>query len=181
MLLDDENGTTAVCVIAEREGGEGMITRKSARAIVLNKQHQIFLFRYTFDFFAEKQSVWITPGGGLEEGEAFEDALAREVYEEMGVRLTEPAPFVFYRTPLYELKNGETVQSEERFYLVYCEDMSFSCDGWSESEAKRMTAGKWWSVEEIRESGAKFFSEDIIRILERLSKGDVPKDPEEIR
>lgn len=158
-----------------------MLTRKSARAIVLNKQHQIFLFRYTFDFFAEKQSIWITPGGGLEEGESFEDALAREMYEELGIKLTKPAPFVFYRTPVYELKTGETVRSEERFYLVYCEDTSFSYNGWSESETKRMTAGKWWSVEEIKRSGEKFFAEDIIGILERLSQGDVPREPEEIR
>ena len=160
---------------------EDMLIRKSARAIVLNRQHQLFLFRYTFDFFAEKQSVWITPGGGLEEEESFEDALKREVYEELGIKLMEPAPFVFFRTPIYELKNGETVQSEERFYLVYCENESFSYEGWSESETRRMTAGKWWSVEEIKKSEEKFFSEDIIEILERLSEGDVPTKTEEIR
>ena len=158
-----------------------MLTRKSSRAIVLDKQNQIFLFRYTFDFFADKESIWITPGGALEEGESFEDALKRELFEEMGMELKEQAPFVFYRTPMYELKNGETVRSEERFYLIYCEDESFSYDGWSESETKRMTAGKWWSVEEIKQSEETFFSEDVVEILERFSKGDVPGNPEEIR
>lgn len=157
-----------------------MQIRKSARAIVLNKQNQIFLFRYTFDFFAEKESIWITPGGGLDEGESYEDALKRELFEELGIRLSDSVPFVFYRTPLYELKNGETVQSEERFYLVYCDDASFFYNGWSESEMKRMTAGKWWSAEEIMKSEETFFSEDIAEILERLSEGDVPKEPEEI-
>ena len=98
----------------------------------------------------------------------------------MGMELKEQAPFVFYRTPMYELKNGETVRSEERFYLIYCEDESFSYDGWSESETKRMTAGKWWSVEEIKQSEETFFSEDVVEILERFSKGDVPGNPEEI-
>ncbi|MBQ8315756.1 MAG: NUDIX domain-containing protein [Lachnospiraceae bacterium] len=157
-----------------------MLTRKSSRAIVLNKQHQIFLFRYTFDFFAEEQSVWITPGGGLEEGESFEEALEREVYEELGIKLTEPASFAFYRTPLYELKNGETVRSEERFYLIYCDEKSFSYDGWSDSETRRMTAGKWWSVEEIRKSTEKFFSEDVVEILERLARGEISKESIEI-
>ncbi len=161
--------------------GENVVTRKSSRAIVLNKQNQIFLFCYTFDFFAEKESIWITPGGALEEGESFEEALKREVYEELGMKLTEEVPYVFYRTPLYELKNGETVRSEERFYLVYCDEESFSCVGWSESETKRMTAGKWWSAKEIKRSGEKFFSEDVVGMLERFSKGDVPGTPEEIR
>lgn len=157
-----------------------MHTRKSSRAILLNKQNQIFLFRYTFDFFAEKESIWITPGGALEEGESFEEALKRELYEELGVEIKEQVPFVFYRTPLYELENRKTVQSEERFYLVYCDDVEFSYTGWTESENKRMTAGKWWSVEEIRQSKEKFFSEDVVEILDRLSKGEIPKKPVEI-
>ena len=158
-----------------------MQTRKSSRAIVINKQNKIFLFRYTFDFFAENDAIWITPGGALDEGESFEDALKRELFEEMGIELTEPAPEIFYRTPLYELKNGETVRSEERFYLVRLDEIEFSYANWTESENKRMTAGKWWSVEEIRQSEEKFFSEDIVGILERLSRGETPKKPEKIR
>lgn len=158
-----------------------MLTRKSSRAIVLNKQNQIFLFRYTFDFFAEQESIWITPGGGLDDGESFEEALKRELFEELGIELTEPASFVFYRNPRYELKNGETVQSEERFYLVCLDETEFSYTNWTESENKRMTAGKWWSAEEIKATGEKFFSEDILEILERISKGGLPKEPEEIR
>ncbi len=157
-----------------------MFTRKSSRAIVLNKQNQVFLFCYTFDFFVEKASIWITPGGGLDDGENFDEALKRELLEELGIELTEPAPFVFYRNPLYELKNGETVRSEERFYLVYCEEEMFSYAGWTESENKRMTAGKWWSAEEIKASGEKFFSEDILEIIESLSRGEIPKEPVEI-
>lgn len=157
-----------------------MQTRKSSRAIVLNKQNQIFLFQYTFDFFAEKESIWITPGGGLDDGESFEEALKRELFEEMGIKLTEPAMFVFYRTPLYELKDGETVRSEERFYLVRLDETEFSCTGWTESEKERMTAGKWWSAEEIKASGEKFFSADILGILERLSRGEIPGKPMEI-
>lgn len=157
-----------------------MITRKSARAIVLNKQNQIFLFRYTFDFFAENDSIWITPGGALDEGESFEEALERELFEELGIKLTEPALFIFYRTPFYELKSGETVRSEERFYLVYSDETEFSYNGWTESENKRMTAGKWWSVEEIRQSEEKFFSEDVVGILDRLARGEIPKEPIEI-
>ena len=158
-----------------------MLTRKSSRAIVLNKQNQVFLFRYTFDFFMEQEAIWITPGGALEEGEDFEDALKRELFEELGIKLSEPATFVFYRTPLYELKSGETIQSVERFYLVSCDDETFSYDGWSENETKRMTVGKWWSVEEIRQSSEKFFSEDVVGILERLFGGEIPKEPAEIR
>ena len=159
-----------------------MQTRKSSRAIILNKRNEIFLFRYTFDFFAEQESIWITPGGGLDDGESFEEALKRELFEELGIELSgsDSTPQIYYRFPLYELKSGETVQSEERFYLVRLDETEFSYTNWTESENKRMTAGKWWSAEEIEVSGEKFFSEDILEILERLSKGDIPTEPIEI-
>ncbi len=159
-----------------------MLTRKSSRAIVLNKQNHMFLFRYSFDFFAEKESIWITPGGGLDEGESFEEALKRELFEELGIELSESdsTPQIYYRTPLYELSNGEKVQSEERFYLVRLDETEFSYANWTESENKRMTAGKWWSLEEIKQSKETFFSKDILEILERLSRGEIPKEPEEI-
>ncbi|MBP3618905.1 MAG: NUDIX domain-containing protein [Lachnospiraceae bacterium] len=160
-----------------------MQTRKSSRAIVLNEQNQIFLFRYTFDFFAEKESIWITPGGGLDDGESFEEALKRELFEELGIELSgsDSTPQIYYRFPLYELKSGKTVQSEERFYLVRLDETEFSYAGWTENENKRMTAGKWWSLEKIKQSKEKFFSEDVVEIMERLSEGDIPGEPEEIR
>lgn len=88
-----------------------MLTRKSSRAIVINKHNQIFLFRYTFDFFADSEEVWITPGGGLDEGETFEEALERELFEELGIKLTESAPEIFYRIPLYVLKDGKKYEA----------------------------------------------------------------------
>ena len=54
-----------------------MKIRKSSRAIVLNNKNQIFLFRYMFDYLADSNTIWITPGGSLEEGESFEEALKR--------------------------------------------------------------------------------------------------------
>lgn len=135
-----------------------MKIRKSARAIVINSKNQMFLFQYMFDYLEDSKAIWITPGGSLEEGESFVDALKREVYEELGVQLTKESPEVYYRNPIYTLKNGEKVQSVEKFFLVVLEEKSFSFDHWTESEKKRMRAGKWWSVDEIEKSEDEFFS-----------------------
>lgn len=159
----------------------GMKVRKSSRAIVLNKENRIFLFQYKFDYLAENNTIWITPGGSLEEGESFDDALKREVYEELGVQLTKECPEVYYRNPIYTLQSGEKVQSVEKFFLVALEEESFSFDHWTESEKKRMLAGKWWSVEEIEKSEDEFFTKDILRIMMELSDGNFPVKPQEIR
>jgi len=157
-----------------------MHTRKSSRAIVLNKFNQIFLFQYKFDYLADSETIWITPGGSLEEGESFGDALKRELFEELGVQLDKDCLEIYYRNPLYTLKSGEVVQSIEKFFLVYLEDEQFSYTNWTESEKKRMLEGKWWSIEEIRQSEDTFFTKDIIRILTELSNNKIPSESQEI-
>lgn len=157
-----------------------MQTRKSSRAIVLNKFNQIFLFKYRFDYLADGDTIWITPGGSLEEDESFEDALKRELFEEMGVQLDKECLEIYYRNPLYTLKSGEVVQSIEKFFLVYLEDEQFSYANWSDSEKKRMLEGKWWSIEEIQQSEDMFFAKDIIRILTELLNNRIPSESQEI-
>lgn len=157
-----------------------MKVRKSSRAIVLNKKNEIFLFQYMFDYLEDSKAIWITPGGGLEEGESFEDALKRELFEELGVQIKEKCPEVYYRNPIYAMKNGEKVQSVEKFFLVMLEDEEFSSECWTESEKKRMLAGKWWSTEEIERSEEEFFSKDVLWILYELSSGNYSDVPLEI-
>ena len=148
-----------------------MRIRKSSRAIVLNKDNQIFLFQYHFDYLAESKSIWITPGGSLEERESFEDALKRELFEELGVLWDKDCMEIYYRNPQYTLNTGEVVQSIEKFFLVRMEEEQFSYANWTESEKQRMLCGRWWSVEEIRQSEDEFFTGDIIRVLTELSDG----------
>ena len=157
-----------------------MQIRKSSRAIVLNKMNQIFLFQYRFDYLADGETIWITPGGSLEEDETFQEALKREFFEEMGVQLDNDCPEIYYRNPLYTLKSGETVQSIEKFFLVCVEDEQFSYANWTESEKKRMLEGKWWSIEEIQRSEDTFFTKDIIKILTELSNNKIPSEAQEI-
>lgn len=151
-----------------------MKIRKSSRAIVLNQDNQIFLFQYNFDYLAESKSIWITPGGSLEEGESFDDALKRELFEELGVFWDKDCLEIYYRNPLYTLNSGEVVQSIEKFFLIRVEEEQFSYDNWTDSEKQRMLCGKWWSIEEIRQSKDDFFTEDIIKILTELSNGNIP-------
>lgn len=157
-----------------------MITRKSSRAIILNSNNEIFLFEYHFDYFADENVVWITPGGGLEEGESFEMALHREIYEELGVQLNQNYRYIYYRNPIYSLKNGEKAQCEERFFLIHMHGEKFVFNHWTESEQLRMQKGKWWSINEIRHSDDEFFTSDIIKILSNLALGKIPLEPLEI-
>ncbi len=59
-------------------------TRLVARAILLNEQNKIALHTLHRDDIFGNQTYLETPGGGVDEGETFEEAVKRECLEETG-------------------------------------------------------------------------------------------------
>ncbi|MDP8922778.1 MAG: NUDIX domain-containing protein [Chloroflexota bacterium] len=57
---------------------ESPIVRRSARLLVLDPDDRLLLFRIE-DASLREPVLWITPGGGLEPGESYEQAARREL------------------------------------------------------------------------------------------------------
>jgi 8-oxo-dGTP pyrophosphatase MutT (NUDIX family) len=54
------------------------------RAVVADHDDRVLMVRWTLDGPDGEYHVWGTPGGGIEPGESHEDALRRELLEEVG-------------------------------------------------------------------------------------------------
>jgi 8-oxo-dGTP pyrophosphatase MutT (NUDIX family) len=89
--------------IARRPGGER--PRRSAILVTRDDRGRVLLVPQRGGPFKD---AWLLPGGGLEDGESFEEALRREVREETGLDVIGPREVARYdvRAPSF---HGEVV------------------------------------------------------------------------
>jgi 8-oxo-dGTP pyrophosphatase MutT (NUDIX family) len=150
--------------------------RQAARVLLLDSSNRVFLM-----LFAPGQDgdgVWITPGGGLEPGETFEQAAARELWEEVGLRDFELGPCVWHRSHTAEIR-GRLTEQQERFFIVRVEAHDpgdhVNHDEW---ERDQITDQRWWTLDEIIEAKDKHFGpRDLPSLIQPILLGSYPDEP----
>lgn len=157
-----------------------MKVRKSSRAILLNPENKIFLFKFEFVMLSEHKTLWVTPGGGVKGGENFEQALSREMYEELGLEISGNHKWIYYRNKPFTTKSGEKFISEERYYLIKTNHSNMNFKNMTHIEKKLTKDWKWWSVEEIMNSSDSFFADNLGEELLKIISGCIPEEPVEI-
>lgn len=142
-----------------------MRRRRVARLIILDSTGRALLFR-----FAQKSGIqpgseyWGTPGGGLEEGETFEQAAIRELFEETGFSIEKVNVEVGRREAVFLLPNGENVISEERYFLIEAPQYNISTSNWTAEEREVTLGYQWWTLADIQNSSEPFKPDDLVSI-----------------
>jgi 8-oxo-dGTP diphosphatase len=152
-----------------------VVVREGARALVLDPDERILLVRFVNPETSEE--FWATPGGGVDPGEEFEDALLRELREETGLTDVAIGPVVWTRRHVFPWA-GKTLDQSERIALVRVPAFE---------PAPMLTAGqlrnegvhelRWWTVGELEASGANFAPRRIVRFLRQLLEEGAPPAP----
>lgn len=144
-----------------------MRRRQAARAIVIDPDGKFLMFRFNIRTgpFAG-MGYWSLPGGAVEEGESFADAVKRELMEETGIRAEAPLELPSPREYELPLSRGELVKADERFFLVRLEARpGLSRDGLTEVEKSCIDEARWLGRDEARRLDATVYPPDLDGLL----------------
>ena len=141
--------------------------RRSAKVLLVDEHFRVLLFSGIDRTKPDVPPWWFAVGGGLEPGEASEDAAIRETTEETGLVISDPGPVVFTRRFRWDFE-GTDYDQEERFFLVRTSSFEPSSRAWTDTESATIRGYRWWSIDELRETGEATFPEGLADELDRL-------------
>ncbi len=154
--------------------------RPAARVLLISDQDRILLFRWVFDE-KDPRGLWLTPGGGLHDGETFEQGARRELWEETGLTGVNLGPHIWNRRHVFDLW-GTAYEAIEEFFLVRTKEFDPVPSSLDPAELASLVDQRWWSVDEIVEASEheSFVPRNMADLLRPILAGDIPDRPIEV-
>lgn len=153
-----------------------MVRERNAARVVLVADGRVLL-QHGFDpGRSEAGTWWITPGGGVNEGESVEDAAVREVLEETGLHLS-PAqlgPVMATRVAYFDF-DGRRFRQSESFFAVHVETFTPEHHGWDEVEQRALLDHRWWSVPELRATDETVYPSELADVVQAVIDGTLSR------
>lgn len=144
--------------------------RSAARALLIRGGCILLV-----EFGLPDGSLWAVPGGGVERDESFEEAVRRELREEIGATPKQLSGPVWERT----VSTIATDSQFERYFLASEWETStfnpeFSAD---QLRTEGIMSSKWWQISDILNSGAAFAPSRLGYLLLDLLRHGPPTQP----
>ncbi|GAA4591942.1 8-oxo-dGTP pyrophosphatase MutT (NUDIX family) [Actinoplanes octamycinicus] len=147
------------------DSNQHVITRRAGRVLLVDPAGRALLL-HGGDPARPGLRWWFTPGGGLEPGESTADAAARELFEEIGLRVGADeltGPIRHERTEFSY--NSRDYAQDQDFFLLRVDGWQVDTAGMDAEEQLSITGHRWWSAAEIEASDEMIFPADLAVLL----------------
>ena len=118
-------------------------------------------------------SFWVTPGGKIEVNETLEEALIREIWEEVGIREIQIGDMIAEEHKISVLDHFPT-HIINYLFLVHTPDCIINTSFATPYEQKNTLQTKWWSIEEFFLSKVETIPANLAFALEALRVESFP-------
>ncbi|CAM3495555.1 NUDIX domain-containing protein [Nocardioides dubius] len=143
--------------------------RSTVRVLVIDDAGRVLLFRDSDP--GTGATWWITPGGGIDEGESELAAVRRELAEETGLEVAAEqviGPLAARR--VWHGYSDVVVDQRDTFYAVRTQAFEIDTSGHTEEEQITLQESRWWSRAELADpAGAVLWPVDLTAFLDLLA------------
>jgi ADP-ribose pyrophosphatase YjhB (NUDIX family) len=148
------------------------IARAAARVLLLDDADRALLIAH---LPGPDRTVWTAPGGGLDPGEAHEQAATRELREEVGIEVP-LGPWVWSRSVTFDFR-GIWLHQTERWFLARVDALDADTVPLDDLATR---GARWWTVTQLRDTTESLAPASLAVHLERLLRDGPPDEPVDI-
>jgi len=138
--------------------------RATARILLIDDKNMIFLLKTHFDPEVGLPPRWLTPGGGIDDGESTLEAAVRELFEETGmiVRPEELGEPVLVTSGRWDWADGENYHTyTDTIFELQVNHFEPDVSGFTTEELRDILEYRWWTIEEVLGSEDLFAPHDL--------------------
>lgn len=178
LRLTERDGRIATLDVWVRKGAPAAARRRrGVRVLIVDPAPAVLLLRCREPVSGAEW--WLTPGGGIDEGEDERAAARRELAEEVGLDADVVGPAVWHREDRF-VWNHVVVRQTERFLLhrVPARFVASPRLAAGEIAEEGLGAHRWWSLPDLLAADDEVFSpRRLPELLDRLLRDGPPASP----